>query len=84
MPDSGIQSGSNTGAPSVSSKHGLDGLDACDDLDPQRLIYDFDNGYTQGGYTQEQVEGTYALLQLFICFSSARFLSKYCNISKSS
>lgn len=61
MVDSGIHSGTTTQAPSVSSKHGpLDvAMDACDDImdGTPRLIYDFDNGFTHGGYP-EQVDGT--------------------------
>ena len=59
MVDSGIHSGMTTQAPSVSSKHGpLDmPMDACDDMDAPRLIYDFDNGFTHGGYGPEQVDG---------------------------
>jgi len=56
MADSGIHSGVTTGAPSVSSKHGLDGMDGCDELDSQRLIYDFDSGYQPGGFGQDQVD----------------------------
>lgn len=58
MVDSGIHSGTTTQAPSVSSKHGpLDmPMDACDDMDAPRLIYDFDNGFTHGGYGPEQVD----------------------------
>ena len=56
MVDSGIHSGSTTQAPSVSSKHGA--LDACEDLDnPQQMIYDFDRGYTHGGFPPDPING---------------------------
>jgi len=78
MADSGIHSGATTGAPSVSSKQGLDGLDGCDDLDPQRLMYDFDNGYTQGGYTQDQVDGSCTnLLQQLLVYLPLFFALQY-------
>lgn len=64
MVDSGIHSGSTTQAPSVSSKHG--GLDSCEDLDvTQQMIYDFDRGYTHGGYPQEPMSGQYVHNTLF-------------------
>jgi catenin beta 1 len=56
MGDSGIHSGVTTQTPSVSSKHGpLEvPMDACDDMDATpRLIYDFDNGFTHGGYPDQ-------------------------------
>lgn len=57
MVDSGIHSGSTTQAPSVSSKHGA--LDACEDIDvTQQMIYDFDRGYTHGGYPQDSMNGS--------------------------
>lgn len=57
MGDSGIHSGATTQAPSVSSKHGLDGMDTCEEMDgSQHLMYDFDSGYAQGGYTQQQMD----------------------------
>ena len=58
MADSGIHSGATTQAPSVSSKHGVDPMEACDEMDAQQqLIYDFDNGFLHGNYTQEQING---------------------------
>ena len=66
MADSGIHSGTTTQAPSVSSKHGLDGGMDVEDIEiAQRLIYDFDDGFSHGGYTQEQVDGE--LNDLFEC-----------------
>jgi len=63
MVDSGIHSGSTTQAPSVSSKQGA--LDACEDLDvTQQMIYDFDRGYTHGGYPPDTIGGQHILLVL--------------------
>jgi len=64
MVDSGIHSASTTQAPSVSSKHG--GLDGCEELDPpQQMIYDFDRGYTHGGFPQDPINGR--ILIYFTC-----------------
>lgn len=54
MGDSGIHSGATTQAPSVSSKHGVDEMEA-DDMDGSKIIFDFDQGYNQA-FTQEQVD----------------------------
>ena len=44
MGDSGIQSGATTQAPSVSSKQGLDDMDAATpgDMDTSQMIFDLD------------------------------------------
>lgn len=58
MADSGIHSGATTQAPSVSSKHGLDGMDTCDEIDgSQHLLYDFDSGFGQNAYVQHPTDG---------------------------
>jgi len=58
MGDSGIHSGATTQAPSVSSKHGLDGMDTCEEIDgSQHLMYDLDSGYAQGAYMHQRVDG---------------------------
>lgn len=45
-------------APSVSSKQNLDEMDAQEEMDTSRVMFDFDQGFTQG-FTQEQVDGMY-------------------------
>ena len=58
--DSGIQSGATTQAPSVSSKHGPEEMDAANetntDLDMSRGMFDFDQSFNQG-FTPDQVDG---------------------------
>lgn len=61
LTDSGIHSGVTTGAPSVSSKHGIvegpmDGVVGEDLTDPssQRMIYDLDSGFQTGPYTPHE------------------------------
>lgn len=53
--DSGIHSGATTQAPSVSSKHNLDEMEA-EDMDQSRAMFDFDQGFATPGFTQEQVD----------------------------
>ena len=48
MGDSGIHSGATTQAPSITGKD--------DDLERDQLMYDLDQGFTQG-FTQQQVDG---------------------------
>ncbi len=43
-------------APSVSSKHGIDEMEA-EEMDTSRVIFDFDQGFQAQGFTQEQVDG---------------------------
>lgn len=50
MGDSGIHSGATTQAPSLTGKE--------DDLESDQLMFDLDQGFTQG-FTQEQVDGNY-------------------------
>lgn len=56
MSDSGIHSGLTTHAPSVSSKHGINEMDAENEMDASPMMYEFDPGFNQG-FTQEQVDG---------------------------
>lgn len=53
MGDSGIHSGATTQAPSISSKHGMDEMDADDG---SKVMFDFDQGFNTQGFTQEQVD----------------------------
>ena len=48
--DSGIHSGAATQVPSLSGKE-----------DEEMDLFDLDQGYAQGGFTQEQVDGTSSL-----------------------
>ena len=41
-------------APSISSKHGMDEMDADDGT---KVMFDFDQGFNTQGFTQEQVDG---------------------------
>lgn len=56
MGDSGIHSGATTQAPSLTGKE--------DDLESDQLMFDLDQGFTQG-FTQEQVDGNYCCLCMF-------------------
>lgn len=47
--DSGIHSGANTQAPSLSGKE--------EDMESDPLLFDLDHGFDQG-FTQDQVDGT--------------------------
>lgn len=52
LADSGIHSGVTTQAPSLSGKE--------DDMDGDQLMFDLDQGFSQG-FTQEQVDGKFLL-----------------------
>ena len=50
--DSGIHSGATTQAPSVSSKHGPDEMDAAEqDANNSNMMFDYDGSFNQG-FTQ--------------------------------
>lgn len=56
MGDSGIQSGTTTQAPSVSSKHGPEDMDQEDpNMDSSGMMFNFDQGFNPG-FSQEQVD----------------------------
>jgi len=46
-------------APSISSKHGMDEMEADDG---SKVMFDFDQGFNTQGFTQEQVDGESLLI----------------------
>lgn len=51
LADSGISTGLNTGAPSLSGKE--------DDMEREQILFDLDQGFST--FTQDQVDGNYEL-----------------------
>jgi len=68
LTDSGIHSSSTTQAPSISSKHGLDHLEALDVVENRPLAFNIDNSFAQPGFGPQPVpiDGTITSISIWL------------------